>query len=191
MICRTTRPLARTWATLALLTACARPSEPVPAPTSEPQVTPRAPDTPLPPVASPPKPVEPKPLAVEIVPAPAGPVAQMVAERLQTLGKDRTLLVDVGATWCEPCRRLHDAARQGRLDREFPGLVLIEFDWDRDQDRLRAAGYDSKLLPLLAIPRSDGRMSERILTGSVKGEAAVDGNLVPRLHDLLAGRPAQ
>src|SRR5262245_36330359 len=48
----------------------------------------------------------------------------------------RDLLVYVGATWCEPCQRFHKAAEAGELDNVFPTLRLIEFDLDRDRERL-------------------------------------------------------
>ncbi|HEU4536225.1 MAG TPA: hypothetical protein VFS00_19005 [Polyangiaceae bacterium] len=125
---------------------------------------------------------------VEIVAAPVGdePAEATVrreAERARAAG--RTLLVYLGAPWCEPCVRFHDAAKAGALDAELPGLTVLEFDHDRDSDRLRAAGYAWRYVPLFARPGADGRASGRSIEGSIKGEGAV-AQIVPRLRGLLA-----
>ncbi len=106
------------------------------------------------------------------------------------LGPKESLLVYVGAPWCEPCKRFHAAAEQGILQGEFPDLVLVDFDWDADKDRLIAAGYDTHLVPLFVMPDDQGHGTDRRISGSVKGDGAL-ANLVPRLHALLSGQPVQ
>ena len=91
----------------------------------------------------------------------------------------------VGAPWCEPCEKFHRAAADGELDAAFPDTRFLVFDADRDtESRCARAGYVSKLIPLFAIPRNDGRSSTRQIEGSIKG-AAVD-EITPRLKALLA-----
>jgi thiol-disulfide isomerase/thioredoxin len=130
----------------------------------------------------------PKPLPVEIVAAPAsGDVAEIVQrEGSRARADGRPLLVYVGASWCEPCQRFHHAAQEGRVDALFPGLRLVEFDLDRDRDRLNKAGYTSKMIPLFAVPREDGTAGGRQIEGSIKGPGAV-AEITPRLKALLAG----
>jgi hypothetical protein len=124
------------------------------------------------------------PVRVEAAPA-DGEVAPLVRARreavVQAGGK---LLVYVGATWCEPCRAFHAAATRGDLDKTFPGLVLLEFDLDRDRDRLLAAGYTSRLVPLFARPDDEGRSSGVSTEGVRTGSDAV-ADLLPRLAELL------
>src|SRR5262245_7377707 len=95
--------------------------------------------------------------ALELQPAPPGEDAAEViraqAERARTDG--RRLLVYVGAKWCEPCSRFHHAAERGELRGRFGELRILEFDFDRDEKRLRAAGYECRLIPLFALPGSD------------------------------------
>jgi thiol-disulfide isomerase/thioredoxin len=98
----------------------------------------------------------------------------------------RTLLVYVGAKWCEPCQRFHHAVEKGELDAAFPRLSILGFDADRDATVLGAAGYTSRLIPLFALPRDDGRASGKQIEGSVKGEAAVN-EITPRLRNLISG----
>ena len=129
---------------------------------------------------------------VEILPAPPGDSVAALArgEAVRARAEGRDLLVYVGASWCEPCQRFHDAAVAGELDAAFAGLRLLEFDLDRDRDRLDAAGYRSKLIPLFAVPRADGMSSGAQIEGSIKGSGAV-GEIAPRLRALLdAGRAA-
>jgi thiol-disulfide isomerase/thioredoxin len=127
----------------------------------------------------------------EIIAAPAdGDVVEYVnSERLRAQADDRQLLVYVGASWCEPCRYFHDAAVDGSLDQVFPRLRLLEFDLDRDRDRLTAAGYSSRMIPLFVVPGPDGRAGPRRTEGGIKGPRAVD-NLQPRLEALLRLRRA-
>jgi thiol-disulfide isomerase/thioredoxin len=119
----------------------------------------------------------------------AGPesdVAKLVrAERDKAAADGRDLVVYVGAKWCEPCQRFHAAANRGDLDGDFPELNILEFDLDEDRERLIAAGYVSKLIPLFVTPAEDGRASDRRFEGGVKGDGAV-ANIAPRLRKLLA-----
>ena len=127
-----------------------------------------------------------KPRGVEMLPAPAGDVPTVVKAELERAARDhRQLLVYVGATWCEPCRRFHEAAAGHKLDGAFPALRLLEFDNDRDATRLAMAGYSGQYIPLFARPGPDGRGMGRQIEGSVKGDGAVD-QIVPRLRGLLA-----
>jgi thiol-disulfide isomerase/thioredoxin len=110
-------------------------------------------------------------------------IAQAEAERAKKEG--RALLVYVGASWCEPCQRFHKAAEAGEVTGDLPPLRMLELDLDRDAERLAAAGYASKMIPLFAVPGPDGRGNDLRIEGSVKGSGAVS-NIVPRLRALLA-----
>jgi hypothetical protein len=124
---------------------------------------------------------------VAFEPAAPGEVAALVRDAAERARRDgRSLLVYVGATWCEPCRRFHDAASSGALDPTLGRLAMLEFDLDRDAERLAAAGYASRFIPLFAVPGADGRASARRIEGSIKGEGAV-AEITPRLRALLRG----
>ncbi len=118
------------------------------------------------------------PAGGEVEPIVREEIARAAAER-------RRLVVYVGATWCEPCQRFHQAAQGGQLDATFPDLTLLEFDQDRDGERLASAGYTSKYIPLFAVPAESGRASGRQVEGGIKGEGAV-AYITPRLQELLA-----
>jgi thiol-disulfide isomerase/thioredoxin len=112
----------------------------------------------------------------EFVLAPAtGEVAEIVAAaQAQAASDGRTLLVYVGASWCEPCQYFHAAVDEGTLDDSLAGVRLLEFDADQDRERLRAAGYSSRMIPLFVAPGPDGRAGPRRSEGGVKGPAAVE-----------------
>jgi hypothetical protein len=126
---------------------------------------------------------------VDIVAAPPdGEVSDIVQRELTRAKADgHRVLVYVGASWCEPCQRFHEAAKAGQVDALFPGLRLVEFDLDQDRERLQRAGYASKMIPLFALPRLDGRASGEQIEGSIKGPGAVE-QIAPRLKSLLAAR---
>jgi thiol:disulfide interchange protein len=101
--------------------------------------------------------------------------------------KRRQVVVYVGATWCEPCQRFHQAVSDGRLDAAFPDVDFLEFDLDEARAGLLAAGYASQLIPLFAVPGDDGRSTGRHIQGGIKGDGAAS-ELESRLHALLEKR---
>ena len=154
------------------------------------------------PEAAPPQPVSPeaseepaatpepvRPPGPEIIAADKGgaSVQQQVKAALDGAG-ERQLVVYVGATWCEPCRRFHDAVVAGQLDDALSGVRFLEFDHDVHQEGLKAAGYVKRFVPLFAIPNPDGTASERVHQGAIKGAGAVDF-ILPRLRSLLTEAP--
>ena len=160
------------WALVVLLAACSR-SE-----TTQATPEPAASSTSAPLVLAPP--------GVRMINATAGNDAAklIAAERDNATKEGRDHIVYVGAKWCEPCQRFHQAAEKGELDSEFPNLNVMAFDLDEDRDRIKAAGYDSTYIPLFVVPSPDGRASEKRFEGGVKGDKAV-ANLTPKLHALL------
>jgi thiol-disulfide isomerase/thioredoxin len=129
------------------------------------------------------------PARPELIRAPAGladVTPFIAAEVARAHANTRRLLVYVGASWCEPCRRFHDALSAGELDRPLSGWRFIEFDHDADHVALERAGYTSQLIPLFTLPKPDGSASDRHIEGSIKGPAAVAQNLLPRLRELIA-----
>jgi len=127
------------------------------------------------------------PGAVEFLHAGDGDVAEWVRAQIVALkARRRVALIYVGASWCEPCRAFHRAAEKGQLDSAFPNLTFLEFDADRDGERLANAGYYSKLIPLFAAPADDGRATGRQIEGGMKGEGAeVADEIAGRLRTLV------
>jgi thiol-disulfide isomerase/thioredoxin len=124
---------------------------------------------------------------LRIVEAPAsGSVDAVVRDALAgARAESRTLVVYVGATWCEPCQAFHRAAARGDLDAAFPHMTLLAFDLDRDRERLASAGYVSKYIPLFALPGPDGAASGKQIEGGIKGDGVI-GYLSGRLTAMLS-----
>lgn len=118
----------------------------------------------------------------------SGDLAAAVARAIGEASRQgRTVVVYVGATWCEPCQRFHQAVEQGELAHVEPlaRVTFLEFDLDRDRERLTSSAYVSKYIPLFALPGPDGRGSGKQAEGGIKGDGAV-AYMVPRLTALLA-----
>lgn len=100
--------------------------------------------------------------------------------------RGRPVILYVGATWCEPCVRFHDALESGALDADLANAVFLEFDFDQHGALLGASDLacESKLVPLFSRANADGTCSGRRAEGGVKGEAAVP-SIVPRVKKLL------
>lgn len=111
---------------------------------------------------------------VEWVKAPAESDITALVQREAARAKadQRTLIVYVGAAWCDPCERFHQAALAGQLDAQLGGFRFLAFDLDRDNEALFRAGYGSKMIPLFVIPREDGSPSPARMEGGYKGEGA-------------------
>lgn len=125
--------------------------------------------------------------SVKVIAAPdavADASALIREEAARAEAENRKLVVYVGAPWCEPCRRFHEAAKAGELDDAFPQLSLLEFDRDKHEAALQAAGCESELIPLFARPSSDGKCSDRRVEGAIKGPGAV-AFITPRLKTIL------
>lgn len=133
-----------------------------------------------------------RPSALELVEAKttAGQdVAPTIARELSRAQRDRKhFVVYLGASWCTPCVRFHDAAAAGELDSMLGDIRMLVFDADRDGDALQRAGYRYSLVPLFAIPNPDGRASGRQIEGSIKGADAIQ-IIAPRLRDLVDTLP--
>lgn len=123
---------------------------------------------------------------LRMVSAPATEDAAAVVrdQMAKSKAEGRSLIVYVGATWCEPCHHFKRAVEKGELDAAFPMLDILTFDRDRDGERLASADYVSSFIPLFAVPKPDGKMSTRKFEGSVAGNAAVS-DIIPKLRGLI------
>jgi hypothetical protein len=120
------------------------------------------------------------------VPESVGEVDALVREaKVRAEAESRRLVVYVGASWCEPCQRFHEAVERGELDGALANVRFLEFDADRHTPALDAAGYGGRLIPRFAMPGGDGRGTEAKIEGGPKGDAAVP-QILKRLEQLLA-----
>lgn len=123
----------------------------------------------------------------QLLPAPAAAdVADVVTEQVRKAQpRGRKVVVYVGADWCAPCKAFREQLLAGAFDDLLAGTLFIEFDADIDRDRLTAAGYHSRLIPLLALPNSDGTCSAKRTEGARKGPDMAS-QIAHRLANLLS-----
>ena len=93
-------------------------------------------------------------------PADAEVATFLRAARARAKRDGRAVIVEVGASWCPPCRTLKAAVANGELDDVLEGVTLVAFDADVHGERLDSLGYTSKFIPSFSVPRGDGRASE-------------------------------
>jgi hypothetical protein len=125
-----------------------------------------------------------RPELVAVAPTEPTVRARLASEAARAEADGRVLLAYVGATWCEPCQRFHDALVRGELDRELAGVRFVEFDFDAHGPGLTEAGCTSRMIPLFSRVSSDGACTERRHGGAIKGDGAVDF-LLPRVKELM------
>lgn len=162
-----------------VLVGCTRSDEPKKDPATAETAASQTPSTPLV--------LAPKGIRFEHAPKGDDVAAIVKKAREGAAANGRDLVVYVGAKWCEPCQRFHEAAERGELDEQFPNLTVLDFDLDEDRERLVTAGYESKLIPLFIVPDANGRATDKRFEGSVKGDRAVS-NIAPRLRQILGQR---
>jgi thiol-disulfide isomerase/thioredoxin len=100
------------------------------------------------------------------------------------------IVVYMGASWCEPCKRFHEAVEARELDGKLPPMRFLQFDAEQHGEQLVELGYTSKYVPLFAVPGDDGKSIGRQISGSIKGAGAPD-EIAPRLKNLVEGKPTQ
>jgi len=87
-------------------------------------------------------------------------LSQIRTARLEAKAQGRVLVVYVGASWCDPCKKMKAEIEAGRLDAKLPRITLLAFDADKDQERLATIGYAFKYVPYVALPGADGQPAD-------------------------------
>jgi thiol-disulfide isomerase/thioredoxin len=98
-------------------------------------------------------------------------VSLIRTKRLEAKAESRVLVVYIGATWCEPCKKFKAEMAAGRLDDRLGKTTLLAFDADRDMDRLGSAGYTFRFVPFVALPGADGHPADSQQATGKGGEA--------------------
>lgn len=118
------------------------------------------------------------------VPAAEGADVADEVRNVVAASADEKVIVYVGASWCGPCQAFHAALERGELDEALEGVKFLEYDADRDRERLELAGYGGRLIPRFAMPGPDGKFGGEKIEGGIKGDGAVE-HIMKRLLPLL------
>lgn len=132
--------------------------------------------------------LEQPPGKLELIDAPkSDDVAPLIAKEVARAKTDhKKLLVYMGAVWCDPCVKFHEAANRGELDQVFGDVRMLVFDADRDNAAIERAGYKYEFVPLFALPGPDGRSTGKQIEGAPKGSKYVE-QISGRLRTLIDG----
>lgn len=95
-------------------------------------------------------------IVVQPAEADSDAISAIRTARLQAKAQGRVLVVFVSAVWCPPCKKMKSEIDAGNLDARLGRTTLLAFDADRDEARLKAAGYTFKFIPFVALPGPDG-----------------------------------
>ncbi|MFO0739001.1 MAG: thioredoxin family protein [Labilithrix sp.] len=95
-------------------------------------------------------------IVVQPAEADSDAISAIRTARLQAKAQGRVLVVFVSAVWCPPCKKMKSEIDAGNLDARLGKTTLLAFDADRDEARLKAAGYTFKFIPFVALPGPDG-----------------------------------
>ena len=86
--------------------------------------------------------------------------ATIRAARLRAVEGKRVLVVYVGASWCPPCKRFHEAIQNHSLDEKLAGFDFLYLDMDIVKDKIVETGYASKYIPFFFFFSGDGKRGD-------------------------------
>jgi hypothetical protein len=84
----------------------------------------------------------------------------------------RTLFVEMGATWCRPCRRLEARIRKNdpAIVDAFTGAYVLHMDvddwrWEQDSTEFGSLGFDGGVMPILYAMDTTGKVVDELTQG--------------------------
>lgn len=96
----------------------------------------------------------------------------------------KVVFVEVGATWCAPCRALEKYLSDPLMQDAFAGTYLIRLDLDEWGDELKPLGLDGNAVPAFFAIDSTGHVTGARIDGSAWGED-IPANMAPVLKDFF------
>lgn len=106
----------------------------------------------------------------------------LAAETQKARSLNRTLFVEVSATWCGPCKRLVSAlsSNEPLMRDAFSGTYVVHVDLDRWKGQLQQLGFAHAGVPVFYGVDRLGRPTGAIIDGSAWG-ADTPENMAPPL----------
>jgi thiol-disulfide isomerase/thioredoxin len=92
-------------------------------------------------------------------------------------------IVEMGATWCPPCKKIDALVDDAGFAASLAGIVLVRLDSDAWGEDLDAAGFDAKTIPTFYVVDARGRPTGPPVSGHKWGKLDADG-IAARLQAL-------
>lgn len=89
-------------------------------------------------------------------------------------------VVELGATWCGPCRELEASMSDARMQAAFKATYVVHLDVDAWGGSLGAVGLASPSIPVFIVLDEKGRGTKRRIDGSAWDDN-VPANMAPKL----------
>jgi thiol-disulfide isomerase/thioredoxin len=117
----------------------------------------------------------------------ATPLPEVIAqEQKKARAMGLRLYVELGATWCKPCKELEASMSDPRMKAAFKGTYIVHLDIDAWGGKLASAKLSSASIPVFFALDAAGKP-----TGSINGgawDANTPANMAPKLAQFFAER---
>jgi thiol-disulfide isomerase/thioredoxin len=102
------------------------------------------------------------------------------AEYATAIKGGRTPIVELGATWCGPCKHVAASLGDARMKDAFAGMYVIRLDIDQWKEKLAPLGFDASAIPAFFPINDQGKVIGPKIDGGAWGED-IPENMAPPL----------
>lgn len=123
---------------------------------------------------------------VHLEPGPT-PLPEVLAEeQKKARAMGLRLYVELGATWCKPCRELEASMGDPRMKEAFKGTYIVHLDIDAWGSKLGSAKLSTASIPVFFALDAAGKPTSSINGGA--WDANTPENMAPKLAKFFAER---
>jgi hypothetical protein len=124
---------------------------------------------------------------VRVHPSGSEALSAVLAREAKKAGeKNLRPFVEIGASWCEPCRAIESAMDEPSMKTAFAGTYVIHLDASEWGGELGKVGLGSAQIPVFFALDASGKATGRRIDGSAWGESIPD-NVAPKLWVFFKG----
>ena len=124
---------------------------------------------------------------VRVHPSGSEPLSAVLAREAKKAGEKKLRpFVEIGASWCGPCRAIESSMTDARMKAAFEGTYVIHLDADEWGGKLGEAGVASAQIPVFFALDTNGKPNGRRIDGGA-WDANVPANMAPKLGTFFKG----
>jgi thiol-disulfide isomerase/thioredoxin len=124
---------------------------------------------------------------VRVHPSGGEKLSEVLAREAKKAGEKKLRpFVEIGASWCEPCRAIESSMSDERMKKAFEGTYVIHLDADEWGGKLGEAGVASAQIPVFFALEANGKPNGRRIDGGA-WDANVPANMAPKLGAFFKG----